>query len=162
LNDKIHLENIGEHLGLATTVSLKPDVIPLDEQGIDIGEEKTFQNLYNYVQYYRKLFKIIVDLAVALHVNHQHVVQLIKDNHRHVKRHDLLTFDETAISEVVEYSVRLVADQNKLSTQFNLLVEILYEADAWARLMDDTIVTDKHIHKAIDERAYRSNLYEEK
>src|SRR5690625_4644965 len=28
--------------------------------------------------------------------------------------------------------------------------------------MDDKLVTDKHIHKAIDERAYRSNLYEEK
>src|SRR5690625_8037152 len=87
--------------------------------------------------------------------NSQNVDQMVKFIHRHCKRHDLLTFDETAISEVVEYSVRLVADQNKLSTQFNLLVEILYEADAWARLMEDTLVTDKHIHKAIDERAYR-------
>src|SRR5690625_3629462 len=94
--------------------------------------------------------------------NEQNVASMVKFIHRHCKRHDLLTFDETAISEVVEYSMRLVADQNKLSTQFNLLVEILYEADAWARLMEDTLVTAKHIHKAIDERAYRSNLYEEK
>src|SRR5699024_12519197 len=82
--------------------------------------------------------------------------------HRQCKRHELLTFDETASSEVVGYSVRLVAEQNKLSTQFNLLVEILYEADAWARLMEDTLVTDKHIHSTIDEQTYRPNLYEEK
>ena len=162
LNEKIHIENIGEHSGLATTVSLKPDAIPLDVKVIVIGDVRTFQILYNYEEDFRKLFKIKVDFDVEMDFNSQNVDQMVKFIHRHCKRHDLLTFDETAISEVVEYSVRLVADQNKLSTQFNLLVEILYEADAWARLMDDTIVTDKHIHKAIDERAYRSNLYEEK
>src|SRR5699024_10307448 len=111
---------------------------------------------------FRKLLKIKVDFDVEKDFNSQNVVQMVKFIHRHCKRHDLLTVGETAISEVVEYSVRPVADQNKLSTQFNLLVEILYEADAVARLTEDKLVTDKHIHKAIDERAYRTNLYEEK
>src|SRR5699024_12342688 len=102
------------------------------------------------------LFKIKVDFDVEMDFNSQNVDQMVKFIHRHCKRHDLLTFDETAISEVVEYSVRLVADQNKLSTQFNLLVEILYEADAGERLMDEKLVTAKHIDRVSDERESRA------
>src|SRR5690625_5602219 len=55
LNEKIHIENIGEHSGLATTVSLKPDAIPLDVKVIVIGDVRTFQILYNYEEDFRKL-----------------------------------------------------------------------------------------------------------
>src|SRR5699024_12005789 len=102
------------------------------------------QILNNNVEEFRKLFKNKVYFDVEMDFNSQNVDQIVKFIHRHCKRHDLLTFDETAISEVVEYSVRLVADQNKLSTQFNLLVEIFNKAHARERLMEDTLVTDKH------------------
>ena len=52
--------------------------------------------------------------------------------------------------------------QDKLSTRFNELVEIIYEADAWAGLEDADLVTGKYINKAIEEKTYRSNKYEKK
>src|SRR5699024_1284368 len=145
LNEKSHIENIGEDSGIATSVSLKRDAIPIDVEVSVIRYVRKFQIHYNDEEDVSKVFIFKVDFDVEMDFNWQNVDQMVKFIHRHCKRHDLLTFDETAISEGVEYSVRLVADQNKLSTQFNLLVEILYEADAWARLMDDTLVTDKHI-----------------
>lgn len=162
LNERIQIENIGELSGMATTVSLKPDPIPLDIKVILIGDFQTFQLLYNYEEDFNKLFKIKVDFDVEMDFNTQNMNQMARFIHTHCKEHYLLAFDQTAVAQVVEYSVRLVANQNKLSTQFNHLAEIIYEADAWARLMNETIVTEAYITKAIEEREYRSNLYEEK
>src|SRR5699024_3624609 len=75
---------------------------------------------------------------------------------------DLKIFDKTAIAKVVEYSIRLSGHKGKLSVRFNPIVEILYEADTWAELMEDHMVTAKHIEKAISEKTHRSNLYGEK
>ena len=52
--------------------------------------------------------------------------------------------------------------KNKLSTRFNEIVEIIYEADAWAGLQGDEIISDTHVQKAIDEKTYRSDTYEQK
>ena len=71
-------------------------------------------------------------------------------------------FDKTAVAKIVEYSNRLAGDQNKLSTRFNQIVEVIYEADTWADLMGASIVRAVHVKKAIEEKCYRSNLYEEK
>src|SRR5690606_24008763 len=82
--------------------------------------------------------------------------------HTHCKENDLLHFDRTAVAKVIEYSIRLTSHQEKLSTRFNQLVEIIYEADTWAKIEGDDLVTEKHVKKAIKEREYRDNLYEEK
>jgi predicted ATP-dependent protease len=62
----------------------------------------------------------------------------------------------------VEYSTRLAGHKNKLSTRFNQQVEMIYEADTWAEMMGDDMVSQKHIIKAIKEKDYRNSLYEEK
>src|SRR5699024_761366 len=94
--------------------------------------------------------------------NVENMSKLASFIHTHCKEHDLRHFDRTAVAKIVEYSTRLAGHQNKLSTRFNQLVEIIYEADTWANLMDDSIVSANHIMKAIQEKIYRSNLYEEK
>src|SRR5699024_716522 len=93
--------------------------------------------------------------------NDKNINNMARFIHTHCQNHNLLPFDDTAVAQVVEYSVRLVANQEKLSTQFNQLVEIIYEADTWAKMAKDQIVTEKHVIKAIKEREYRLSLYEE-
>src|SRR5205807_7920574 len=57
---------------------------------------------------------------------------------------------------------RLAANQDKLSTRFNEVVEIVYEAAAWAGQAGSSAVTREHVRRAVEEKAYRSNLLEEK
>lgn len=63
---------------------------------------------------------------------------------------------------MVEYSCRLVENQEKLSTRFNDIVEILAEASTWAQLETSDVVKKEHVIKAICEKEYRSSRYEEK
>src|SRR5699024_2307897 len=60
------------------------------------------------------------------------------------------------------YSARLAGHQDKLSTRFNQIVEIIYEADSWAKLDGKSLVTAEIIDKAIVENEFRNNLLAEK
>src|SRR5699024_6572828 len=67
-----------------------------------------------------------------------------------------------AVARLVEYSTRLAGHQEKLSTRFNQIVEIIYEADSWAKLAKQSIVTASIIDKTLAENEYRNNLIAEK
>ncbi|MFD1928799.1 AAA family ATPase [Sporosarcina siberiensis] len=162
LTYKLQIENIGEHTGSIATASVNPDPIPLDVKIIIIGNMDIYRTLYNLDEDFRKLFKIRVDFDVEMEYNQDNITGLARFIHTLCKKHNLRHFDRTAVAKIVEYSSRLAEHQNKLSTRFNRQVEIIYEADAWANMMGDDLITAKHIEKAIKEKIYRSNLTEEK
>lgn len=159
---KLQIENIGEHASIIATASVNPDPIPLDVKIIIIGNMNIYQALYQHDEDFRKLFKIRVDFDVEMKYNQENIAGLISFIHTHCKKHGLRHFDPSAVAKIIEYSSRIAGDQRKLSTRFNLQVELIYEADAWASIMGDDLVSEKHIEKAIEEKRYRSNLYEEK
>ncbi|PID15044.1 ATP-dependent protease [Sporosarcina sp. P34] len=159
---KLQIENIGEHASVIATASVNPDPIQLDVKVIIIGNMDIYQALYHHDEDFRKLFKIRVDFDVEMKYNQENIAGLVSFIHTHGKKYGLRHFDSSAVAKIIEYSSRVAGDQHKLSTRFNLQVELLYEADAWAGIMGDDLVTAKHIEKAIQEKRYRSNLYEEK
>ena len=162
LTHKLQIENIGEHASIIATASVNPDPIPLQVKIVIIGNMNIFQILYNNDEDFRKLFKIRVDFDTEMKYNDDNISGLVSFIHTQCKENNLRDFDPSAVAKIVEYSSRLAGRKNKLSTRFNLQIEIIYEADAWADIMGDDLVSAKHVDKAIDEKRYRSNLYEEK
>ena len=79
-----------------------------------------------------------------------------------VSQERLRAFDSHAVAAVVEYGVRLAGKQNKLSTQFNNVADVLREANYWAGKDGSSKVTEVHVDKAIEERIDRCRLIEEK
>ena len=78
------------------------------------------------------------------------------------EENNLMHFDRSAFVRIVEFSTRLSGNQEKMSTQFNKIVEIIYEADLWAEEDGADLISDSHILKAIEKKIERSNKYEEK
>jgi predicted ATP-dependent protease len=66
--------------------------------------------------------------------------------------------DATALAKVVEHGSRLVEDQEKLSTHFGQIADIIREASYYATQDDAPLVSARHITKAIEESYYRSSL----
>jgi ATP-dependent Lon protease len=58
--------------------------------------------------------------------------------------------------------VRIAGRQKKLSTRFHLIADLLREANYWAGKDGSPVVKEAHVDKAIEKRAYRLNLVEEK
>jgi predicted ATP-dependent protease len=74
----------------------------------------------------------------------------------------LLHLDATALAAVIEHSSRLADDQEKLSTEFALIADIIREASFYAKEDGSPIITRDHIRKQLEEKEYRSNMIQKK
>lgn len=161
-HQQIQIENIGEQTGLVAMSSIKPDPIPLDVKVVLIGNRDIYQLLYRYDEDFRKLFKVKADFDIEMDADEENIQGLTRFIHSQCEANDLHAFDREAVARVVEYTMRLTNHQEKLSTRFNQIVEILYEANTWASLEQSSIIKAGHVKKAIAENEYRHNLFEEK
>ncbi|HZJ76583.1 MAG TPA: AAA family ATPase, partial [Oscillospiraceae bacterium] len=160
--EEISIENLSRQMGYLVPSTIKPEAIPLNVKVILIGNHYTYSVLYSHDEEFRKLFKVMADFDTEMSRNPENVYKIAQFIATHCKEEGLKHFDKLAVASVVEYSSRLAGDQHKLSSRFNRMVEILYEADLWAEEDGSNIVEEKHIQKAIEEKIYRNNKYEEK
>ena len=159
---KISIENLNKQMGYLVPSTIKPEAIPLNIKVILIGDYYTYNILYNYDDDFRKLFKVMVDFDTEMNRDSENVYKIAQFIATHNRRENLKHLDKSAVARVIEYSSRLAGDQHRLSARFNRIIEILYEADLWAEEDDSAIIGEKHIQKAISEKVYRNNKYEEK
>lgn len=162
ITNEINMDNQNRVMGSAVTSSLKPESIPLDIKIIIIGDEYTYSMLYNYDDDFSKLFKVRATFDVEMKSSKNNTERLMAFIANHCSKDDLKHLDKEAVIRVIEYSTRLSGHQEKLSTRFNKIVEILHEADLWADIDQSPIVKEKHVAMALEKKKYRSNMYEEK
>jgi ATP-dependent Lon protease len=73
----------------------------------------------------------------------------------------LKPFDRTAVASLVEQAVRMTGRQEKISTSFPAVTDLIREADFLAGQEKAPAVKEKHVDKAIEAKTYRSNMIEE-
>jgi len=159
---EIRIENIKEQMGLMAVSTLKPEPIPVDIKVILIGNEYIYQLLYEYDEDFRKLFKIKADFDDEMDKSKENVLKLAQFISAFCEREKTIHFHKSGVAKVVEYASRLVEDQDKLTTRFNEIAEILCESCTWAQLEGSSLVMAEHVKKAISEKNFRSNKYDKK
>ena len=159
---EINIESTNKMMGYLVTSSLKPEPIPLNLKVLLIGDSEIYHALYNMDEDFRKLFKIMADFDVEMKKDKDNILKMAEFIATHCLKEGLMDFDKSAIARVIEYSSRLADNQERLSSRFNQIVEILYEADAWAEQEKATIVTKQHVERAIQQKIYRNSKYEDK
>ncbi len=161
-NQKIFIEDLGESLGLVALSGLRPQPIPLDVKIILIGPYWIYYLLNIFDEDFRRTFKIRADFDLEMENNPQYLQSLAHFVATLSKEHNLLPFSSTALAAIAEYMSRTVENQQKLSTRFGELLDIIQEASYIAECWGEKNVTHHHIKKTIKEKIYRSNLVEEK
>ncbi|BAF60066.1 hypothetical protein PTH_1885 [Pelotomaculum thermopropionicum SI] len=156
------VENIGEQYRLVPTVSLRPEPIPLNVKVILIGSPLLYYLLYNLDEDFQKLFKVRVDFDTEMPRTPENLRQYASFVNSVCRRENLKHFSRSGLARLIEYGSRLSGRQNKLSTRFNEVFEIVYEAAAWAQAEGSGYVEASHVEKALEERNYRSRRLEEK
>ncbi len=159
---QITIENIKEQMGLIAMSTMKPEPIPVDMKVILIGSSYLYQLLHEFDEDFQKLFKIKADFDDEMDLSDENVTKLCQFVASFCQRENAPHFDKTGIAKVIEYSSRMVEDQRKISTRFNDLVEILSESCTWAEIAGASIVSAEHVARAIREKIYRSNKYDQK
>ena len=143
-------------------ISLKPEPIPLDLKVILIGPENVYQTLLAVDEEFRKLFKIKVEFEDSAKMEEKNLLDLAGFVHNFCETEELLPLDKFAMAKLAEYSSRLAENQNKLSTRFGEMTQIIVEAATWAKIAKCKVISDEHIHKALVERDRRLKKYDSK
>ena len=160
-NQEISIESIADQYSSLALSTLRPEPIPLKTKLILIGNPYLYQLLYSHDEDFKKLFKVKVDFNDDMERSDQTESQVARYVAEQANSQGLRHFDRDAVARVVEYSSRLADSQQRLSTHFNELGELLYEADAWAGLDGEATVERSHINQAISEKIHRSNRWQE-
>ena len=160
--NEISIESMKEQISGIPAPTLKPEPIPVDVKVIIIGSSFYYDMLREYEEDFDKYFKILADFDYEMKRTEDNVENFARFICSYTKKEEMMPFDVWAVAKVIEYASRLVESQNKLSTRFNSISEILCEAEAWAKIEEETIVSRKYILKAIEKREQRFRMYEEK
>jgi len=145
------------HLSVKT---LEPEAIPLDIKIILIGNIQAYFILLSYDEEFRKLFKVKADFNMDMPLNKRNVQNYAHYIAKECKQNKLLPFNREAVARIIEYGVELTGDQQKLSTRFTEIQDILIEANYWAQKNKHTIIEKQDVQKALEEKKYRLNKYE--
>lgn len=149
-------------LGVDTQTSIKPESMPIDMKVILIGNQEMYNILYSYDPDFSKYFKIFVDFDSEMEKNEVNEYGIARFISYQCNKNNLKHFTHEAVEEVLKYSTRLSGDLYKLSTQFNKIMEVIIEGDAYAKIRESEYVNKEDVIKAIEGRKKRLNRIEDK
>ena len=183
---EIRIVELGQQMGLLSTVTLEPEPIPLEVKIVLVGTPMLYYLLRAYDEDFPKLFKVRAEFANSMErtpdTEYEYglfVKSVVEDNH-------LPPFDRDAVARIIEHSSRLADHQNKLTTRFGKIADLVRESAYWAKRASTeagekpaskspkkrkkttasekklVIVTGTAVKRAIAESIYRSNLVEER
>jgi lon-related putative ATP-dependent protease len=161
-DEKLTIEEISERLGYLATKSLRPEPIPLDIKAVIIGEPLYYYTLLRLDPDFKELFKIKADFDSRMDMTESNLRDYAAVICRMCQEEGVKHLKNDALAKIMEHSSRLAGDQEKLSTLFADIADIIREANFWAEEEGTSLIEARHIGKAIEQKVYRSNLIQQR
>jgi predicted ATP-dependent protease len=161
-NKEVRIEDPFEQFGLIAPMGMRPQPMPVDVKVILIGDNYIYQLLSEYDEEFWEIFRVKADFDFEVDRSSENVEAYACFIAHCCEEEGLRHFDPSGVAKVLEFAVRAVADQEKLSSRFGQLKELLVEADYWAGKSDASLISAEHVQKALDEKIFRHNLIDER
>lgn len=161
-DEEIKIEDLGELYGMFSTRTIRPEPIPLDVKLVLTGDPWIYQLLYMYDDRFQKLFKVKAHLDDSMNRDADTMIECARMIGGFCTDQELRHLDPTGLARVLEYSMELTEDRDKLSLELGNISDLIKEGNYFAELAGADLVGREHIEKAIEKRIYRSNLIEER
>jgi hypothetical protein len=124
-NKEIIIEDVGEKIGLISSRSLRPEPIPLTIKVILIGRLDVYQLLLAYDDNFTELFKVKADFDTSMPWTEENAKQYASFVSMICENEKLRHLDAAALALLVEHGARLAEDQEKLSTHFGVIADVI-------------------------------------
>ncbi|MBI9112438.1 Lon protease family protein [Maridesulfovibrio ferrireducens] len=159
--EKIEIQTFDPYYFISPS-GLKPEPIEMDVKVVVLGEPHLYQLLRHYDPDVSKIFKVRADFETSMDLDNDAVTAVSSFVSNMVKKDKLMDFDRSGVAAIIEQSVRMSGRQEKISTSFPLLADLMGEANYFAGRNGSTFVTSDHVDKAINAHRKRSNQMEER
>ena len=161
-NRELRIEEPGAFFGFVPPQGLRPEPIPTDTKVIMIGDPYLYRMLATGDPDFRETFKVKADFNFEIDRTEENITAFACFISDYCKREKMRHFDAEGVAGVIEQCARQVEDQNKLSTRFSDMVDLLIESDYWAGKENAELVSGKHVERALVEKTFRLNLIEKR
>lgn len=146
---QVRIESLGEIYGLASTVQLEPEPVPLDLKVVLIGERLTYYLLTELDPDFAQLFKVAADFESDVERSGDNTLLYARLLATLARRDKLRPLSRDALARIIEHSARLAEDAERLSTQTRVLADLLREADHYAGKGGATRLECTHVEQAM-------------
>jgi predicted ATP-dependent protease len=159
---EVSIEEPYEQFGLFVPQGLRPQPMPINVKIILIGDPSLYQTLAAYDEDFFEIFRVKSDFDYEVNRSKENIVGYAAFLAGCCEECEVKHFDRTGVAKVIDYASRMVSDQEKLSSRFGQIKEIVEESAYWASQDNSKFIQARHVDKAVEERRYRHNLPDEK
>ena len=152
---EIRIEPLEKAFGFMSTASLEPEPIPLNVKVVLIGDRFFYYLLIQYDPEFSDLFKVVADFDERMERDGETDLQYAGFLGSIVKQESLLPLDRGAVARIIEHSSRLAEDTRKLSIHMREIVDLMQEADFYARQETQEVISREYVQRAIDAQVHR-------
>ncbi|MBT3012215.1 MAG: AAA family ATPase [Candidatus Thiodiazotropha sp. (ex Lucina aurantia)] len=159
---EIRIESLAQITSLISTQSLEPEPIPLHVKVVLLGERHIYYLLQALDPEFDELFKVAVDFdddLVRDSHNEHHYGQLVATLAR---QHKLRPLDRYAVARVIDRSMRLADDNERLSSHMRSLTDLIQQADFWAGEQGHKLISRDDVQQAIEAQIHRADRVQQR
>lgn len=160
-SSQVRIESLGQVFGLASTLPLEPEPMPLAVKVVLVGERLHYYLLREYDPEFEDLFKIAADFEDDVARSEENTRLYAKFVATLARGAGLRPLDRGAVARVIEHSARLAGDSEKLSASKRRIADILQEADHCAGRAGRAVVTREDIASALQAQVRRASRLRE-
>ncbi len=161
-NKEVRIEDPFEQFGLIAPQGMRPEAMPIRVKIVLIGDATLYQLLSMYDEEFWEIFKVKADFDFQIEKTEKNMLDYAAFISGCCEECQARHFDAGGVAKIIEYSARVVADQERLSSRFAQIKEWIEEANYWASKDNAQLISASHVQKALDERLFRHNLVEER
>lgn len=152
---RIEIESPYSDLGI-NTITLKPEVIPLNVKVILVGSRDIYYLLEELDDEFNEMFKILADFDNYIPRNNESMQRFILLMIKQAADSGAKPLTRTAIECLIEHSCRLAENQHHFSARIKDSLEIIAEANLFCRPDDQPVCDRSHIEQALAAREHRN------
>ena len=154
---EMRIESVEQALSMTTTVSLRPEPIPIDVKVALVGSPLLYYLLSQNDDDFAELFRIAADFDDRVVRTDSATLLYARVIATIVRREHLRAFDRDAVGRVIEQAARLAGDSDRLSTSMRTIIELLQEADQIAADVGKEVVGATEVQAALDAQVRRGD-----
>ena len=161
-NKEVRIEDPFEQFGVTAPQGLRPEPMPMKVKVILTGDAMLYQLLSIHDEDFWEIFKVKADFDSEIEKTKDNMIAYAAFLSGSCDECEAKHFDPSGVAKIIEYSARMVADQERLSSRFAQIKDWIQEANYWALKDNARFISARHVQKAMDERLFRHNLIDER
>lgn len=162
ITETVQIEDLETLLNPISVKSLKPKPVPVNVKVILIGSYQHYSLFYNLDVEFREIFRIKAEFDWTMDLNRKNVEHTASFFKKYCKENGLLPLSRDGFRELLRFSSRVAGERDKISTNFGLMIEIISEADFYAREKARGEITAEDVKRSIESRIARASLFKKK